>query len=169
MNTWRRDGNMSTVKRLTANERYQLMSLGVAAQILDNASKEIEPRVRMVKNGWRDLRLARAVINGLLDHVTDTLPTEQLRAYANALHDASFTVGVRCSAVNNETLREREHAMYVSLYALGQLGDTAREHCMMCGLDAGGRARCPLRKALDELPNNAPDGDSGGCPYYGVI
>lgn len=161
---------MSMEKRLTANERYQLMSLGVANQILTNACKEAEARVRMVKWGWRDLRMVTKVLERLLDRIMDTMPADQLRAYAHSLHDASFTVGVKCRAVDNETLRNKEHAMYLSLFALNALGETAHEHCMMCGLDANGQAKCQLRKALDELPNNAPDGGEGkGCPYYEVI
>ena len=157
------------VKRLTAPERYYMMSLGVANQIISNACKDAEQRVRMVPNGWRDLKMLRAVLDKLLNKIMDTMPAEQVRAYAHSLHDASFTVGVKCRAVDNETLRQQEHAMYLSLYALNALGDAAREHCMMCNLDPHGQAKCPLRKAFDELPNNAPDLESGGCPYYTVI
>lgn len=161
---------MSEVKRLTAGERYQLMALGVANQILANACGEAEQRVRMVPGGWRDLRMIRTVLDRLLDRIMDTMPKEQVRAYAHSLHDASYTVGVRCRAVDNETLRQQEHAIYLSLYALNALGDAAREKCMMCGLDQHGQAKCPLRKAFDEMPNNAPDrSGGGGCPYYSVI
>lgn len=155
-------------RRLTADERYQMMSLGVAGQILANAVKRAEKRVRMVPGGWRDLKLVEAKLKTLLEKIMDTMPTEQIRAYAHSLHDADFTVGVRCRAVNNEALRESEHAMYVSLSSLSALGDAAQEKCMMCGLDKAGQAKCPLRKALDELPNNAGERFDGGCPYYGI-
>lgn len=155
--------------RMSSHERYQLMALGVAHQILANAGKDTEKRLRMIPYGWRDLKLVTAVLDKLLTKIIKTMPQNQVRAYAHSLHDSSYTLGVKCSAVNNEKLRSDEYAVYVSLTSLYSLCGAAREKCMMCGLDKAGQAKCPLRKALDEIPNTAPDQSDGGCPYYSVI
>lgn len=157
-------------KRMTSSERDVLMHLSVANQILTNAVRDMPPaRMRMVRFMKRDLRMIEVRLDKILSQIMDTLPTEQIRQYARALQDSSYTVGVKCGARNNIGTRKDEFGMYLTYAQLETLFDACKEKCMMCGLDTEGIRRCALRKVLDEIPNDAPDSDGTDCPYYRII
>ena len=162
---------MSERKRMTAAERDVMMNLSVADQIVTNAIRDMPPaRMRMIRWMKRDLRMIEVKLSKILCAVMDTMPAEQIRTYSNTLRDCSFTTGVKCYARNsNEGRRKDEYGMYLSFNELEALFKGCRDRCMMCGLDTEGIRRCELRKALDAIPNDAPDSDGTDCPYYRII
>lgn len=157
-------------KRMTATERDVLMHLSVADQILTNAVREMPPaRMAMVRYMKRDLRMIEVRLEKILRQIVDTLPPEQIRTYARALQDSSYTVGVKCGARNNIGARKDEYGLYLTFAQLETLFDACKDKCHYCGLDTEGIRRCALRKVLDEIPNDAPDSDGTDCPYYRII
>ncbi len=159
---------MSEIKRMSGAEREILGTLGVADQIVTNAVRDLrEERYKLVPNLKRDLRLCQTALDRLLLAFVESVPKEQRLAYVRTLRDTSYTTGVRCRARYGNARLDDEYGMYLTFSQINGLMNAAREKCMLCGLDTEGQRRCPLRKVLDEIPNDAPDSD--GCPYYGVI
>lgn len=162
---------MSERQRMTATERDVLMNLSVADQIVTNAIRDMPPkRLRMIPTMKRDLRMIEVKLDRLLRAVMDTMPTEQIRTYSNALRDCSYTVGVKCAARGKDDARRKnEYGLYLTFSELETLFDACKDKCHMCGLDTEGIRRCRLRKALDAIPNDAPDSDGTDCPYCRII
>lgn len=157
-------------KRMSATERDALMSIGVASQIITNALRDLrEERYKLVPNMKRDLRMIEKVIERVVLRFMDSIPMAQRRTYVNSLRDGSYTVGVKCRAHNNEAQRQDEYGLYLTFAQINELLHAAREKCKFCDLDTEGIRRCPLRKTLDEIPNDAPDGDGNDCPYYSIM
>ncbi len=162
---------MDGVKRLTAAERDAMMNLSVADQIVSNAIRDLgDERVRMVRYMKRDLKCVEKKLEKMLEAVLGTIPPEQQRTYCRSLMDASYTTGVKCRATSgNEQRRKDEYGLYLTFSEIEGLLDAAKEKCHFCGLDKEGIRRCPLRKTLDAIPNDAPDSDGTDCPYYRIM
>ena len=155
-------------KRMTATERDTYLHLNVAYQIMSNALRDLnDESLKRVKFLKRDLRMMEKTLERICTDVIGTIPDEQKRGYCNMLRDSSYRVGVKCRATANMHMQD-EYGVYMTFDQINVFLDAIKEKCHYCGLDNAGIARCELRKALDELPNDTPECESG-CKYYTVI
>ena len=83
------------------------------------------------------------------------------------LETASYYVGARRPAQGDKN--ESEYGYWLSVKTIRVLLDGLHEKCMMCNLDKAERRACPLRKAIDSIPNDTPDREDGDCHYYTII
>ena len=162
---------MAEIKRMTATERDVIMGLTVADQIITNARTQLrDDRYKMIAGMKRDLAMMEKKLDRILEEFLKTIPTEQILTYRRTLFDSSYTLGVTCRATsNNEQKRKDEYGMYLTFAQIEGLLDGAREKCKFCLLEGEDLKRCPLRKTLDQIPNDAPESDGTDCPYYRVM
>ena len=154
-------------KRLNATERESLVRLNVAYEILLRESENLKDRARAIPWAARDLGLLRYRINRLMEQFAETIPTDQLKTYVNALKMTGYTIGAKRPF--GEKRNEKDYGMWLPYEALNTLLEGCHDKCMMCDLDAMGRKKCPLRRALDSIPNDVPERHDGDCQYYTVI
>ena len=152
--------------RLTASDREALMRLNVANQILVNTPEALKKRFSLVKGAKRDAAMMAAKSHRLLEQIIDTIPDEQLPIYARMLRGAQYWIGVRKPGDTAGTGDDSKFGMWVPYSLLNQIMAGCRDHCDMCSLDKGQRRACPLRKAIDTIPNDVPRREDGDCPYF---
>lgn len=158
---------MNSTEPLTATEREWMIRLNVAHSILVKAAEYLQGRMHQVPYGSRDIAMIAKRIDRLLDMAEKTIPREQYLSYKRNLRMSDYTVGVKGPA--RGTPREDEYGMWVSLNELNALVDGCHDHCAMCMLDKYGQKKCPIRRALDEIPNDVPHPMGGECPYMSEI
>lgn len=157
------------IKRLTATEREVLMRLGLAYEFLATDAPMIEARAKMVKNGPAMLRGACGMINKFLQECYKTISTDQMRTLTRSFKEMSYTVGIKCPATRNNSRREEEYGVIVSIAALNELFAACADHCALCIATPAEAKACKLRKALDSVPNDSEDLPDGGCQYRSVL
>ena len=158
---------MSDTIRLTASDRESLMRLNVAYEILLTEGAHLERRLRMIDGGMRDWGLLKKKINQLMEYMTATIPEDQMMTYLRSMQMTSYTIGIKRPGA---TIRnEKDFGMWLSYAVINRLLDGCHDHCMMCSEDKAKRRACELRKALDEIPNDAPERDDDDCPYYTLM
>lgn len=143
------------------------MRLDVAVDILLVEPKQLARRVALVPYGKRDVAMLAAVTRRLISAISQTVPSDQYATYMRNLDAASYVVGVKRPGAT--TRDETNFGLWLSWSVLNALLGGCHETCMMCTLDTQTRRACPLRKALDTIPNEMADRDNGDCPYYTVI
>ena len=153
-------------KRLTASEREALARLHICWEILTRAPEWLGPRAAMVPGAKRDLAMMAAKINRLLEGMIDTIPTEQLMTVRRHLKMTSYTIGVRRPGPLQRD--DREYGLWLPFEVLNALMAGCHDHCSLCDLDRSRRLACPLKKALDTIPNDGQD-RPGDCPYYTLM
>ncbi|MBR4442536.1 MAG: hypothetical protein IKS52_04620 [Clostridia bacterium] len=153
-------------KRLTATEKDALVRMNVALEILANEPPLLDERAAMIPGAKRDIGMMKAKITKLMDAFSETIPTEQLKTYLNALVMADYVIGVRRPGLRGRD--DREYGMWLPNEVIGALLEGCRDHCMMCPDQLDARKRCRLRKALDMCPSDVPQRDDGDCPYFMV-
>ena len=161
---------MSTVqtKRMTASEREALVRLNVAFEIM--ALDVLEPlrvRLKLIPGARRDLAMMSKRITKIIEAVPATIPDAQLRTYLNALKMVSYTISV--NAPGKLERDEKKYGMWIPFEVLNALLDGCHDHCLMCPEDKAHRKACPLRRALEIIPNDAEDREDGDCPFYTLL
>lgn len=150
-------------KRLTASEREALMALNVAAQVTDGCAGALEKRLKGVVRGKMHLGAAKFWIEKVFADVVGTVPEEQLLSYRRNMRGCSYTVGVKSPA----GLRCDDYGVWIDNGCIHALRDACRDRCLVCEMDAAGRRKCELRRALGEM-STVEDG-GGECPWWGGI
>lgn len=153
--------------RLTAAEREALIRLNVAVDILLTMPEQLARRVKLVKYGRRDFAMLAKVTERLTRGMTGTVPEDQLPSLLRNLKTASYLVGVKAPGAASRD--EWNYGTWVSWGVLNALLGGCHDKCTLCDLDVQGRRSCPLRKALDAIPNELADRENGDCPYYTII
>ena len=153
--------------RLTASEREAMMRLQVAVDILLSAPEMLARRIKLVKYGKRDCAMMAAVTKRLVGQLLETIPPDQLTSMVRNIETASYLVGVKTPGPL--TRDEWNYGTWVSYNALTTLVNGCHEACQLCALDAQARRSCKLRKALDSIPNELADRETGDCPYFGGL
>lgn len=154
-------------KRLTASERDAMLRMNVALEILDVEAAKLKSRLKDVPYAARDIGMMKATIMKLITALNDTIPDDQILHWAKMLKNATYYVGVRDPNAKNRN--EGEYGYWLSVKTIHTLLDGLHDKCMVCDLDKGQRRACPLRKAIDSIPNDTPDREDGDCHYYGVL
>lgn len=158
---------MAETKRLTASERDALLRMNVAAEILIEDIRELDARAALVPFARRDMAMLAAVARRLLKGFGATIPEGQIRTYWNALNMTSYVVGIKKPGAM--TGDEKNFGLWVPFEALNLMMAACHDHCLMCPGDKGQRRACPLRRALDMIPNDTEEREDGDCPYYTQI
>lgn len=158
---------MEKTFRLTANEREAMLRLYVAVEILLVEPEHLARRVSRVKYGKRDFAMIRAKVNRMLTEMLTTVPKDQLRSLVMNLKTSSYVVGVKQpGSVQRDG---KNFGTWASWDTLNALLAGCHDKCTLCDLDRQGRKSCDLRKALDSIPNDMADRETGDCPYYTMI
>ena len=155
-------------KRMTATEREALMRVNLALNFLITEAENLKVRNKLVRRGNQLLAAARGLVKRYVTECYATVPAEQLAAVRRSVHDTVYTVGVRCQATRDRK-RDEEYGVVVPIGALNVIFSACGDHCLTCMGDFGEQRKCPLRKALDAIPNDVADRDDGRCPYQGVL
>lgn len=150
--------------RLYASERDGLQLLSVAYEILTQEMGVLAPRAMLVPGAKRDMAMIASKIRILLEGFYRTVPEDQLKTLRRNLQMLSYTIGVRSPGAQKET--GKEYGLWLPLEALHAIMLGLNDHCMLCDLDKAQRRACPLRKALDIIPNDSADRLDGDCQYY---
>ena len=154
-------------KRLTASERDAMLRMNVALEILDIETEKLKGRLKDIPYAARDIGQMKHTIVKLIKALNDTIPDDQLMHWMRMLKNATYNVGVR--DLNAKNSHEGEYGYWLSVKTINTLLDGLHDKCMVCDLDKAQRRACPLRKAIDSIPNDTPDRDDGDCHYYGVL
>jgi hypothetical protein len=156
------------IRRMTATEKEAMLRLNVALEILDSEPVKLRARLAEVPYSGRDLGLLKGTIHRLMKKLTKTIPADQLPMWIRTLETACYTVGNRRPATGMGR-DEKSYGIWVSFDTMRILLDGLHDRCLMCALDGTQRRACPLKKALDTIPNDAPRKDDGDCQYYTLI
>lgn len=154
-------------KRLTASERDALQRLNIAYDILLETASALKERAKMIPYASRDLAMIRGRIEGIMRQIAFSIPKEQRTTYNNNLRMASYTIGVKGPATGKP--RNDAYGMWISWNELNALLEGCHDHCLTCQLSKYETRRCPIRKALDVIPNDVPRSEDGECPYMMVM
>lgn len=155
-------------KRLTATEREALMRINLALSLILTEEGNLRNRNKLIRRGGTYLGAARGLMARYVDEFYRTVPVEQLKSVYRAVKDTTYTVGVRCPATRDKK-RDKEYGVVVPIGALNALFAACGDHCLMCMGNREEQGKCPLRKALDAIPNDVSDRNDGRCPYQGVL
>lgn len=156
-------------RRLTASEKEALLRMNVALQILNHEPERLKDRIGLIPGGKRDTAMMSAKITRLLEMFRDTIPPEQLPIYERALRMSQYWVGVRKPGNSAGTRDDREFGMWISYDVLNTLLSGLRDHCDLCNLEKAQRKSCPLKKALDIIPNDVKEREDGDCQYFVIL
>lgn len=99
--------------------------------------------------------------------MVDTIPDDQLLTYKRALQMVSYIIGVK--RPGGMPQNEKDYGMWLPFEVINVILANCHDHCLMCDLDKSRRKACPLKKALDTIPNDVADRPDNDCPYYTVI
>lgn len=130
-----------------SNAEYQaLRALFGAKNALEQTSKDIERRMRLIPGGWRDFRMLVAVLDKLLMGVLRTVPQKKLLAIRAEL---SRTI---CEVHMQGVTRPKDDDL-LTVVPQGALerviGEAVHFRCFGC--ERSDYKRCELFKAIDAL------------------
>ena len=156
-------------KRLSASERDSMLRLAAAMAILGTEPPKLEKRMEIADLPYykRDTAMIRSKIFKMIENLTLTIPAEQLMSWKKQVHSSTYNVGVTnpLKDLNND----KDYGIWLSYATVYDLIAGCHNTCLMCDLDKAQRRACPLKKAIDSIPNDTPDKPDGDCPYYGVV
>lgn len=151
-------------KRLHANERLALLHLCAALQGFASAGA-LDDRIASIKGAKSMIKGAKGMLSKVMDEIFDTMPVEQLISFRRNLKGLRYSISVQ----NVGGKDFKNDGCWLSLDALDALCEGVKDHCLMCTKDIAEQRRCPLAKALDELPCINADEDAHGCRYFGGL
>ena len=156
-----RDPEERKRKRLNAREQQGLMSLFAAVNAIKD-SEDIDSRIEQVKGAKGMRNSALGLIRKTVEGIMDTMPADQLISFRRNLKTLRYYI-----AVTKPNGRDySDDGRWLSYDALDTLCAAAKDHCMMCMKDKQEQRKCPLAKALDELPVRNEDDRTDGCRYF---
>lgn len=131
----------------------RMFSLFAGLQELEKARDEMEKRVRLIPNGWRDLKCIISMYNRLMDNLVATIPPEKLGSMTRMLPRMKFKVycGTPASELGDDEC-------IITLKEADVLCRYAHEQCKLCFED--NCSKCPLGKVLDSVMTYDRDGRS---------
>ncbi len=151
-------------KRLHADERLALLHLCAALQGFVSAGA-LDKRIASIKGAKSMVNGAKGMLGKVLDSIYDTMPLEQLISFRRNLKGLRYSISIQ----NVGGKDYKNDGFYMSIEAIETILEAAKDHCLMCVKDTSERRKCPLAKALDELPMKHADENANGCRYFGGI
>lgn len=152
-------------RRIRGSEAESFKQLHVASDILDGLRRDLNERAGMVKWGRRDLAAASTLLNKVFEAMLETVPLSQLETMSRNLKSACFWTGTRRPG---ERENKTDFGMWVSWDTINGLIEASRDRCLTCALNPQEQRKCPLAKALDELPVEK-DETARGCGWFGRL
>ena len=149
-------------KRLYSGERDALNALAVMADMVTQIADDLGDRLKITKNGKRNIGMLLYTVNDLLSNMFDTIPPKQLEAVARNLKSCSYTVGIKSP---NRQGHNDEWGLWVSNNDLDTITAAAKAQCLTCDLCDGRERKCELRKALDNVGSDIEHDAGTGCGY----
>ena len=157
-------------KRMSATEKEWLVRLGIVDKIISADEPLVTKRIAMVPHGRLLISGASGLIKRFIRDVEKTLNDSDRKVLGRSFMDSTYTIGIRCVATKqNETKRNDEYGIVVPINAIHALLDARKDHCLTCIGTREEARKCPLKKAMDTLPNDCEDKDDGSCPYRDVL
>ena len=154
---------MEEQRRLQGFEQEGVYDLCAAVHSLENVKRKLERRLTETPGALATTRRLATQTDNLLVKVLGTIPPYQLLQMQKNLDSLRITVGIQ----RVDTKSKNDFGRWMSYAALTGLMEIAEEHCTLCDKGYDDQIKCPLRKALNELPLDAPE-DVRGCPYYAM-
>lgn len=151
-------------KRIHANERLALLHLCAALQGFAEA-KALDGRIASIKGVKAMVNGSKGMLGKALDEIFNSMPLEQLISFRRNLKGLRYSISVQ----NVGGKDYKNDGCWLSLDALDALCEAVKDHCLMCTKDTAEQRKCPLAKALGELPCINADEDAKGCRYFGGL
>ena len=151
-------------KRLRANERLALLHLCAALEAFV-AADGLNGRIASIKGVKAMVNGAKGMLGRALDEIFGTMPVEQLISFKRQLKGLRYSISVQNVGGKNF----KDDGFWMSFEALDALCGATKDHCLMCTKDTAEQRKCPLAKALDELPCINADEEANGCRYFGGL
>lgn len=155
---------MEEKKRLRSNEYAALMHLMAAIEAIGSADA-LKDRIASIPKCKAMINGARGGLAKGTKAVLKSMPVEQVRSVQRQLKGLDYKLRIR----NVSNADHRETGYWVSLESLNRICAATKDHCLMCQKNIEEQRRCPLAKALDELPCINADEGARGCRYYGGL
>ena len=128
--------------------------------------EDLKPRLGLIKNGWRDIRMMAATVSRLIEALLKTVPLKKLLAMQSELKRTVCNVSVKGPAG-----RVDDDLTVVPFDALLHVMDRAIQmDCTFCSKSAKEGKKCKLHKAIEtclqyEMAKNKDNPDA--CPLAG--
>ena len=125
----------------------------------------LKDRCGLIKNGWRDIRLAHSLLKRVMQELLCTVPAKKLMTIRTELKHTVCELKVK-----PPSSMSLGGSVYVDHQALVKLAERAISmDCLFCDKDAKQGKRCPLYKALNAcFPYELCEPTDEKCPFAGV-
>ena len=155
-------------KRLNQRQQAALMDVaGLMSLIHSESLAELEPLLKLVPGGKRDLGMLKTKVAKLFDNLLLVTPTDTLYSMRNSLKMIRCRIGV--PLIGNERANA-EMGWVVSFDDLTTLTNACYDKCMLCDRTGGEISKCKLRKTFQHLPSpDEPEPMGTGCGYRRII
>lgn len=147
-------------KRLNAAEQIALYNIEAAIRALELAKPLAQQRMGM-KGAKAMFFGAEGSLKRLLEMIKGTMPDEQRTAFAMNARTLKYWFKIA-----PPMRRFDDDGCWISLEGVDAILDAAREKCLVCTLDVQGQRKCPLAKAMNQVPVRGMDEHSHGCGYH---
>lgn len=129
------------------------VGLFAALAAMGIAEEHIEGRLKSIKNGFRDWRIAMSALNRTVDRILASMPLEKAESLLRMKDDMGFRTFLNGQAANREP-----GLTVIRMDNLEAIISAAHEYCKICD---GNCDRCRLGKALDyAVPETRERGQS---------
>lgn len=149
---------------VTAREMEALRQIYGTSNRWREYHKYLEKRLRMIPNGWRDMKCIIAMCDRLIDKIMPTVPNDKLRIMQTELrHTEVYTRVVGPGIKPEEKYKYLPEKALVKLIACGM--ETRCFYCMKSQKEA--RHDCRMYKAIMACyPNEFNESEE--CPFNGM-
>lgn len=146
--------------RLNASEQVALYNLEAAIKAIELAKPLAQKRLNMP--GAKAMFFgAEGSMKKLLDKIKETMPDEQRTAFAMNARTLKYWFKIA-----PPMRRFDDDGCWISLEGVDAILDAAREKCLVCTLDVQEQRKCPLAKAMNQVPVKNMDENAIGCGYH---
>lgn len=158
-----REHDPSKIREMNSREIHCVEFLAGMDSQLHEHEKHMEDRLKSIKNGWRDYRLAMSMTERVLDAVYETMPLKTLRRFERLSELGEVVIRPKPAATAHAYVQIVENEDLKIIINRAIEGD-----CAMCMKFGGEVKACPLHRALMSVaaPEEIPNG--GTCPYQHV-
>ena len=148
---------------LSSREYEALRTLFGAVNALD--TENLKNRCKLIKNGWRNLRLAQTLLKRLMEQILTTVPLKKLVSIQKELRYTVCEIKIRPPVEDKNC-----GTVYVKQEAMVRLADRAiNMDCCVCEKSAKECKRCQLFQDLNAcFPYELWEPEDTLCPFAGV-
>lgn len=148
---------------LSTKEYEALRTVFGVVNALD--SDTLKERCALIKNGWRDIRLAHTLLRRVMEELLCTIPAKKLMAIHTELKHTVCELKVKPpSGIGRGGCVYVDHKAFITICERAISMD-----CLFCEKDAKAGKRCPLYKALNAcFPYELCEPEDTRCPFAGV-